>query len=52
MFNRFDLEITIEKNYLVKTDFLDEELDLRNDTYAPLRKPSFKRHVNVESNLP
>ena len=52
VFNRFGLEITIESN-LVKTDFLDVELDLRNDTFAPFRKPNFQAtYVNVKSNHP
>ena len=50
--NRLGLEITIESN-LVKTDFLDVELDLRNDTFAPFRKPNFQAtYVNVKSNHP
>ena len=52
VFNRFGLEITIESN-LVKTDFLDVKLDLRNDTFAPFRKPNFQTtYVNVQSNHP
>ena len=39
-FNRFGLEITIESN-LVKTDFMDVELDLCNNTFVPFRKPNF-----------
>ena len=52
MFNRFDLEITIDSN-LVKINFLDVQLGLRNDTYASYRKPDFQgTYVNVKSNYP
>ena len=52
VFNRFDLKITINFN-LVKSNFLDVELDLRNDIYAPYRKPNFQAtYVNVQSNHP
>ena len=37
VFDKFDLKITIGFN-LVKTDFLDVELDLNNDNYASFRK--------------
>ena len=52
VFNRFDFRITIDSN-LVKTDFFDVELDLRNDTLhhtlmTPYRKPNFHAtYVNV-----
>ena len=49
MFNRFDLETTIESN-LVKTDFLDVELDLCNDTYAPYTENQIsKRHMSISN---
>ena len=49
VFSRFHLQITIDSN-LVRTDFLDVELDLRNDTYAPYRKSNFQAtYVNVKS---
>ena len=52
LFNRFDLDITIDSN-LVKIDFLDVELDLRNYPYVIYRKPNFQAtYVNVESNHP
>ena len=52
VFNRFDLKITIDSN-LVRNDFVDVELTLRNDTYAPYGKPNFQATcVNVQSNLP
>jgi len=52
VFNRFDLQITVESN-LARTDFLDVELDLCNDTYAPFRKSNFQaRYVNTQSNHP
>ena len=52
VYSRFDLQISIDSN-LVRTDFLDVELDLRNDTYAPYRKPNFQvAYVNVKLNLP
>ena len=36
---------------MTKTDFLDFELDLINDSYAPFRKPNFQAtHVSVKSN--
>ena len=40
VFNIFDLKITIDFNFL-RTEFLNLELDLYNDTYAPYRKPNF-----------
>ena len=40
VFNIFDLKITIDFNF-VRTEFLNSELDLYNDTYAPYRKPNF-----------
>ena len=52
VFNKFDQKITIEFN-LTKTDFLDAELDLINNSYAPLRKPNFQTmYVSVKSNHP
>ena len=52
MFNRLGLKITKDPN-LVRTDFLDVELDLRNDTYAPYRKPNFQAtSINVQPNHP
>ena len=52
MFSKFDLKITIESN-LTKTDFLDVELDLINDSYAPFRKPNFQAtYVSATSNHP
>ena len=52
MFSKFHLKITIEFN-LTKTDFLDVELDLINDSYAPFRKPHFQAtYVRVKSKNP
>ena len=52
VFSKFDLKITIESN-LTKTDFLDVELDLINDSYAPFRKPNFQAtYVSAKSNHP
>ena len=52
MFNRFDLKIIIDSN-LVKISFLDVELELCNDTYAPYKKPNFQAiYVYVRSNHP
>ena len=48
MFDQFDLEIAIVSN-LVKIDFLDVELDLYNDTFAPYRKPTSKRHMSMSN---
>ena len=45
-------KISIDSN-LVRTDFLNVELDLCNDTYAPQRKPNFRTtYVNIQSNHP
>ena len=52
MISKFYLKITIESN-LTKTDFLDVELDLINDSYAPFRKPNFQAtYVSAKSNHP
>ena len=49
-FNKFDLKIIIEFD-LVKTDSLDFELNLINNSYAPFRKSNFHTmYVNVKSN--
>ena len=52
MFSKFDLKITIE-SILTKTDFLNDKLDLINDSYAPFRKPNFQAtYVSAKSNHP
>ena len=48
VFSKFDLKIN-----LTKTNFLDIELDLINDSYAPFKKPNFKAtYVSAKSNHP
>ena len=52
VFQKHQLEITIEKG-LVKTDFLDVTLNLRNDMYEPYRKPRSETiYVHKKSNHP
>ena len=41
VFSKFFLKITIKSN-LTMIDFLNVELDLINDSYAPFRKPNFQ----------
>ena len=52
LFNGFYFKITIDSN-LVRTDFLDLELDHCKETYAPYRKPNFlATYVIVQSYHP
>ena len=52
MFSKFDLKISIESN-LTKTDFLDVELHLINDSYVLFRKPNFQTtYISTKSNDP
>ena len=52
MLSKFYLKIAAESN-LTKSDFLDVELDLINDFYAPFRKPNFQAtYVSAKSNHP
>ena len=48
MFSKFDLKITIEFS-LPKIDFLDVELDLVNDSYAPFRKLNSKPRTSAQN---
>ena len=52
MFSKFNLNISIKSNQ-VKTDFLEVELDLINNSDAPFRKLNFlATYVSAKSSHP
>ena len=46
MFNKFDHKITI-KSILIKTVFLDVEIDLKNKTYDPFTNQTSKLRTSI-----